>query len=713
MNRTLAILTLIFTTLSLNAKEIDYSTIAAGTFRPLTISALRSMADGEHYTTMSQGRIVKFRYSDGAAVDTLFSAWDCTPKVKINGYAMSADEQVLLLPTDRESIYRHSSRANYYIYDRPTATLAPVSMNGKQQEATLSPDGKMVAFVRNNNLVVADLKSKTEKQITFDGRQGETINGIPDWVYEEEYGFSRAFEWSPSSDAIAYYRFDERHVKEYNMTVFDTMLYPQNATFKYPKAGERNSEVQIKVYRIASAATTTIDLGKETDIYIPRIEWTERANLMAVHRLNRLQNSYDLLIADAILGGSRVIYSERNPKYIERIDDQKITFLADAKRFIVKNENDGFMHLYLYDLRGKLLKQLTKGEWEVVDICGVDEKNGRVYYTSTEKSPLQTQLYSCTLTGAGKRLLTDNNGVNTVTMSKNCKYYICHHSSSTTPTVATLHSANGKKIRTLENNIELQKRLTEYQMPHKEFFTFTTPNGDQLNGYILKPADFDSTRSYPLFMTQYSGPGSQSVSNSWGASWEWALLKEGYLVACVDGRGTGRRGEAFRKSTYENLGGPETQDQIFAAKYLGSLPYIDAARIGIYGWSYGGFMALNCILKGADVFKMAVAVAPVTSWRFYDTIYTELYNGLPQSNPEGYDDNSPLNFADSLRGKLLIAHGSADDNVHIQNSYQMIERLLDAKKDFEWIIYPDKNHGMNDRRDHLMERIIRFTKTNL
>lgn len=712
--------TLLFSALTLSVsaqnaekREITYQDISQQKFASQSISGLHPMNDGEHYSAKRGQAVVRYSYQSGQAVDTLFDASKCTPLLKFDSYTLSQDESVILLATQTESIYRHSSKAAYWIYDCVSGSLKPLSKHDKQQEATISPDGRKAAFVRDNNLYIVDLSSGQEKQITSDGVKGQIINGIPDWVYEEEYGFSRAYHWSPSSDAIAFYRFDEKDVKSYSMDVFKNELYPQCASFKYPKAGETNSIVQIKVYRVNTGVTTDVDLGSETDQYIPHIEWTGRASELAIHRLNRLQNKYELLFANSILGASRVIYTEISPRYIERIDDNKVKFLADGKRFIIKNETSGWMHLYLYDMNGKMLNRITQGDWEVTSLDGIDNKNGLIYYTSTEESPLRRNLYRIRLNGRNKDRMTMRDGFYSTSFSKECKYYISTFSNAETPPVITLHRADGRLVRSLEENTRLQQNIAEYHMPSKEFFTFKNPQGVVLNGYILKPHDFDSTKSYPLFMTQYSGPGSQQVADRWGLSWESALLKEGIIVACVDGRGTGFRGEEFRKCTYGKLGELEYLDQAAAAEYLGSLPFIDKSRIAIYGWSYGGFMALNCILKGADIFAMAVAVAPVTSWRYYDTIYTEIYNGLPQQNPQGYDDNSPINYADRLKGKLLICHGTADDNVHIQNTYEMINRLIKADKDFDMLIYPDKNHSMGSSRDNLINKIIRFTTENI
>ncbi|MEG1664380.1 MAG: S9 family peptidase [Mucinivorans sp.] len=696
-------------------RDITYDDIAQGHLAARSIRGLQSMADGQHYSMQKRDAIVRYRYNDGQALDTLFNAeWYKGEIGSVADYAFSKDEMIMLLKTNPRPIYRHSSQSDFWIYDRTAKTLKPVSTAGAQQEAMLSPDGRKVAYVRGNNLWVLDIFSGIEKQITVDGVQGEIINGIPDWVYEEEFGFSRAFEWSPSSDAIAFYRFDERRVKSYAMQTFKSKIYPEDYTFKYPKAGQENSLIQIKVFRIQTGGMTTLDIGTELDIYIPRIEWTGRGNEIAIHRLNRNQNQYNLLLADAVLGNSKVIYNEVSSTYVERIDDQKITILPDGRRFIVKNETDGWMHLYMYDLTtGKYISQITKGEWEVTKINGIDMRSGKIFYTSTEGSPLERAFFSINFDGSGKRPLTSEAGYYKISMSRGAKYFISQYSTATTPNIATLHQANGKIVRTLELNDMLKTHLQEYDMPRKEFIKFTTERGDELMGYIIKPSDFDSTKSYPLFMTQYSGPGSQRVTNSWEHSWEEALVAEGYLVACVDGRGTGFRGAAFKQCTYKNLGQKEVEDQISAARFFATLPYIDADRIGIYGWSYGGFMSLGCILKGADIFKMAIAVAPVTSWRYYDTIYTELYNGLPDENPDGYDKNSPINFAELLQGKLLIAHGTADDNVHVQNSYDMISALLSKDKHFDWVIYPDVNHSMGVFRKDLTLKMIDYTKKNL
>ncbi|MEG2527807.1 MAG: DPP IV N-terminal domain-containing protein [Mucinivorans sp.] len=696
---------------------VDYEVINRGEFSPSGVPGFRSMKDGQHYTALAADRrsIVRYRFVDGLAVDTIFSMRDLVPSVTITSYTLSDDENLILIPFAREPIFRHSFRADYWIYDRLDKQYYPLSKNGKQQAATISPDSRKAAFVRDNNLYVVDLVRGTERAVTSDGEQGSILNGIPDWVYEEEYGFDRAYQWSPSSSWIAFYRTDESKVKNYPMPIFERGLYPENTTFKYPKAGETNSTVQIRIYNIESGKQQLMDIGRQTDQYIPFIEWTGREGELAVHRLNRHQNHYDMLFCNAVSGMSQVIYSESSHRYIERIDKSKVYFLPQSSSFIIRNENDGFMHLYLYDMSGKMLSELTPGQEEVTELNAVDQKNRIIYYTATQ-GPLHRALYAARYGRGGVRqwrVSDPRPGTYSAAFARGAKYYIESFSTSTTPPVVTIRDVKGEAIRVVEDNAALRGRVAQYAMPRKEFFTFTLPSGEVLNGYMLKPHDFDSLKTYPLFMTQYSGPGSQTVADNWSVGWEAALVKDGYLVASVDGRGTGFRGYEFRSLTYGQLGKFELEDQIAAAKYLGSLPYVDSQRIGIYGWSYGGFMALNAILKGADVFALAVAVAPVTSWRYYDTIYTELYNGLPAENPMGYDENSPLNFAAGLKGKLLLAHGTADDNVHIQNSMDMISALTGAGKQFEMLIYPDRNHGMGADRNHLMHRIIEFVNANL
>ena len=687
----------------------DYSALRDGTFEQKTVSGVRSLSDGERYTTMSDGRVLCFSYRTGEPAGVLFDASAAEPRIEFTDYVLSADERRLLLTTDVEPIYRHSFTAEYWIYDRQDGSLRRLSQGGPQQQAQFSPDGSRVAFVRGGNLFVADPAAGSERQLTFDGRFNHIINGLPDWVYEEEFSFARAFAWSPDGRKIAYLRFDESRVKQYNMNRFAGGLYPENYTFKYPKAGEQNSVVELYCCDAADGSTVRMDTGEQTDQYIPRLFWTPTGQL-GFYRLNRLQNHFEVLLCDSS-GASRVVYDERNDRYVERVDGRTVTFLPDGDRFVVRSERDGFMHLYLYSVSEGLLGRITSGEWEVTELLGIE--GDRVYYLSTETSPLRRDLYTVRLDGRGKRRLTGGDGTYRIAPSRGFRYFISYFSNVRTPNRVTLHRSDGRLVRTLEDNAALRAKLDELQVPVKEFFRFATSEGVELNGYMVRPNGFDSSRRYPVLMTQYSGPGSQQAADRWTIGWEDVLVQQGYIVACVDGRGTGFRGEEFKKCTYGELGKYETVDQIEAARYLASLPYVDPDRIGIYGWSYGGFMALNCILKGNDVFRAAIAVAPVTSWFFNDTATTEIYTGLPQDNPSGYDDNSPIHFADRLKGKLLIAHGTGDDNVHIQNTYEMITRLVEYDKPFELYVYPDRNHGMGPSRHHLMERCIEFVQRNL
>ena len=709
------LLTVFFALCTLNTITVsarpafDYSALRDGTFEQKTVSGVRSLSDGERYTTMSDGRVLCFSYRTGEPAGVLFDASAAEPRIEFTDYVLSADERRLLLTTDVEPIYRHSFTAEYWIYDRQDGSLRRLSQGGPQQQAQFSPDGSRVAFVRGGNLFVADPTAGSERQLTFDGRFNHIINGLPDWVYEEEFSFARAFAWSPDGRKIAYLRFDESRVKQYNMNRFAGGLYPDNYTFKYPKAGEQNSVVELYCCDAADGSMVRMDTGEQTDQYIPRLFWTPTGQL-GFYRLNRLQNHFEVLLCDSS-GASRVVYDERNDRYVERVDGRTVTFLPDGDRFVVRSERDGFMHLYLYSVSEGLLGRITSGEWEVTELLGIE--GDRVYYLSTETSPLRRDLYTVRLDGRGKRRLTGGDGTYRIAPSRGFRYFISYFSNVRTPNRVTLHRSDGRLVRTLEDNAALRAKLDELQVPVKEFFRFATSEGVELNGYMVRPNGFVSSRRYPVLMTQYSGPGSQQAADRWTIGWEDVLVQQGYIVACVDGRGTGFRGEEFKKCTYGELGKYETVDQIEAARYLASLPYVDPDRIGIYGWSYGGFMALNCILKGNDVFRAAIAVAPVTSWRFYDTIYTEIYNGLPQDNPSGYDDNSPIHFADRLKGKLLIAHGTGDDNVHIQNTYEMITKLVEYDKPFELYVYPDRNHGMGPSRHHLMERCIEFVQRNL
>lgn len=694
-----------------------------GTFSQKNISGLHPMNDGQTYVSIerdaSGGLIAaQHQFSDGKIVNVLFRQND----LKFNGRQLpistdfNKNESRVLLVADEEAIYRRSTKADYFVYNLKSRKITEVSPNGKQQYASFSPDGSKIAFVRNNNLFIKDLISGAEKQITKDGKFNHIINGSADWVYEEEFSFAKAFFWSPDSRKIAYYKFDESQVPEFSMMMYEG-LYPQPYRYKYPKAGEKNSEVSIHIYDLDDNATKNVDVGQEKDQYIPRIRWTADPDRLCVLRLNRHQNKLEYLFADARTGSSKVVLTEDDKAYID-IEKEQLTFLPNGKYFINVSERDGWNHLYLYDMNGKIIRQITKGNWEVTEVYGIDPKNNTIYYQSTEISPLQRDVYAISLDGKNKKRISTEDGTNEASFSSDFSYCILSHSENGLPLTITLHNQAGKFIRTLEDNHVLKQRLKNYNVQPAEFFSFKTSEGIELNGYMIKPADFDPSRKYPVLMYVYGGPGSQSAADRWNGSrhlWSNYLAQQGYIVACVDNRGTGFRGAAFKKSTYKELGKYETIDQIEAAKWLAEQPYVNPSRIGIWGWSYGGYMSSLCITKGADVFSMAIAVAPVTTWRFYDTIYTERYLRTPQENPEGYDENSPINFADRLKGKFLLVHGTGDDNVHFQNSVMFSEALIQAGKPFEQAYYPNKNHGIygGNTTMHLYRRMTDFILENL
>ncbi|MBP3355600.1 MAG: S9 family peptidase [Rikenellaceae bacterium] len=689
------------------ADRFGYEELSRGLFAARSVQGVKSMADGEHYTAVRDGKLLRYAYATGEVTDTLYAG----PR-RIGGYTLSDDESKMVITFDVRPIYRRSFTARYLLIDLADGSERElVPEVERKRDLTLSKDGSKAAFVSDNNLYVYDVATGSRLFATDDGRVNEIINGATDWVYEEEFAFTRAFEFSPEGDRVAFLRFDESRVREFSMMRFDGQLYNEPYKYKYPKAGEANSVVELYVCDLTTGGVSRVETGEETDQYIPRIGWTPSSQLY-FFRENRLQNRFEVLLAGDDLSVRR-IYDESSPTYVERVDSHTVTFLPDGDRFVVRNETAaGYMHLYLYSISKGLLNPITSGAWEVTEL--VEVADGRVYYLSTEGSPLRRNLYSVKLNGRDKRRLTTGEGTYSVSASRGMRYFISYFSNASTPNVVTLHEGSGKPVRVLEENAALRSRIAEMKLPLKEFFTFTTERGDELNGYMVKPEGFDPERKYPVLMTQYSGPGSQSVADKWSLGWEDVMVQRGYLVVCVDGRGTGFRGEAFKKCTYGDLGRKEVEDQISAARYLAALPYVDASRIGIYGWSYGGFMALGCILKGADVFAAAVAVAPVTSWRFYDSVYTEVYNGLPQSNPKGYDENSPIHFAGLLRGKLLIVHGTGDDNVHVQNTYEMTRALTRAGKQFDMMIYTDANHSMvPDGSGHVRSKMIDWVSENL
>ncbi len=708
--------------LSAFSQEITLEDIwKKGTFRQQSVYGVRSMVDGLHYTTMDRTEtgteINKYSYESGEKVETILSEEQLKTKsgdddASIDGYRFSSNEKFLLISFDVEHIYRHSTVERYYIVDLDKGSTRLLEKEGKQRHATFSPDGVNIAYVRGNDLFVQDYQTAKVTQVTTDGKKNSIINGYADWVYEEEFAMDKAFFWSPDGSKIAYYRTDESKVMEYNMQKF-TELYPQDYLFKYPKAGEDNARVAIKIYDLNSAKTSPVKVDPYE--YIPRIKWTQSSDFLAVMTMPRLQNQLEIILVETNTLATKSIYSEVSKTYIEISDD--LTFFGDNAGFIWKSEKDGYFHLYKYDLNGKNETQLTSGKWEVRDFAGYDAVNKKLFFTASMNKPIDTELYSLPLDGGEPSLLSPATGSSRASFSKTFDYFILYHNDANTPQRITLHDGDGKEIRMLEDNNDLKETMNGMALSDVSFFDMSTSENVKLNGWMMKPADFDEKMKYPVLMFVYGGPGSQTVTNAMSGNYWWHqyLCQQGYIVVSIDNRGTGARGRDFRTQTYEQLGKLETLDQIEGAKWLAKQKYVDAERIGIWGWSYGGYMSSLCLMDGADVFKAAIAVAPVTNWRFYDSIYTERYMGLPKDNPDGYDDNSPINHVETLEGKYLLVHGTGDDNVHYQNSVEMIDALVKANKQFDFASYPERNHGIygGNTRLHLFTKMSDFISTNL
>ncbi|MCA6422202.1 MAG: S9 family peptidase [Flavobacterium sp.] len=722
MKSKLAFVLFLFVCFSAVAQQkLSVEEIYSGVFRLETMDELFAMKNTNQYTVLNFDRATRssqidlYDFATLKKVNTIIDT-KSFPELAdgIDSFIFSKDEKQVLLANNSNQIFRYSFAANFFLYNLETKKLTKILE--QVQQPTFSPDGTKIGFAKENNLFIYDIASQKTTQVTTDGKKNSIINGITDWVYEEELAFVRAYDWSADSRKLAFIRFDETEVPEFSMNIFKKELYPTVETFKYPKAGEKNSKVSLILYDIASNSSKAIDLSNYKDFYIARMKWTNDANVLSAQILNRHQDNLDLLFIDGTTAISKVVLNERDKAYIDVTDN--LTFLKDNS-FIWTSEKDGFNHIYLYDKTGKLKNQVTKGNWEVTAFYGFDEKNKTIYYQSVENGSTIRDVYKIGLDGKNKVKLSQQVGTNSATFSPNFQFFINSFSSSSQPTITTLNSTNdGKQIQSIIDNKTLAEKVKKYNLPTKEFFELTTDKGNKLNAWMIKPTDFDANKKYPVFMYQYSGPGSQQVDNKWNTAndyWFMMLAQQGYIVACVDGRGTGFKGAAFKKCTQNQLGKLEVEDQIDAAKVIGNYSYVDKTRIGIFGWSYGGFMSSNCLFKGADVFKMAIAVAPVTNWRFYDSIYTERYLQTPQENASGYDDNSPINFVSKLKGNFLLIHGSADDNVHVQNSMQMIEALVQANKQFDWAIYPDKNHGIygGKTRIQLYNKMTTFIKEKL
>jgi len=684
-------------------------------YSPNRLESIRSLNNGSHYTVLegNSTKVVRYEYATPSKGTILINTENHLEIKKISGYSFSKDESKLLIETLVDPIYRRSKQAVYWIYERATKTLQKVSED-KIQEPLFSPDASKIGYVFRRNLFIKDLNSKLVYQITYDGDY-QILNGITDWVYEEEFGFVRAFDWSPNSKKLVYMRFDETKVPIFSMDIYGNDLYQFPYMFRYPKAGQENSKIDLYVYNFDTSQKDRIRFKEGDPYYIPRIKYAGGSHSIIIQTLNRHQNNLKMWRWDTNKKSMQLLLEEQDKAYVSIHDDLK--FLEDNS-FLWTSERNGFNHIYHYNKNGQLLKQVTKGEWEVTSVFEYNRKSNEIYFQSVEGSSTERGVYAIKLNGKGKRTLQPTKGTNGATFSKDGKYYIHSYSDELTPPIYSLYETQkNKPIRQLLDNNALLEKLRVFEYSQKDFSTIDI-NGESLNMWMIKPADFDPNKKYPLLLFQYSGPGSQEVANRWGDNrdlWHKYLANKGYIIACVDGRGTGFKGADFKKSTYLNLVKYESLDQITVAKKLGKLPYVDVSRIGIWGWSFGGHMATHCLLTGNDIFSFAIAVAPVTNWRFYDTIYTERFMRTPQENPEGYDLNSPLNYASELKGDFLIIHGSGDDNVHLQNTMRMVESLIQADKQFEWMIYPDKNHGIygGNTHKHLYTKMTNFIIQNL
>ena len=690
--------------------QVSYREVSAerSTHHNYRSPASLTPVSGTHkYMDIKGNKVILYDYdktSEGEVIftnDNYLISFDKSPNDKMSIY------EIYDVNSPRKHIYRHSYTSTYYIMMEDGSVIKIDDI----RDVSFSPNSKLLAMSYDNNLFLYDFNTNEIYGITDDGKWNHIINGTTDWVYEEEYGFTQAYAFSPDSREIAYLKFDESQVREFEMMRYDGELYNKAYRFKYPKAGDANSVVTLHVYDITTQKTRQIAVGEENDQYIPRIGYTPAGELF-YYRVNRLQNNFEVVLVKKD-GTQQVIYNEVDERYVERPNNETITFI-DGDRFIVREETTtGWFHLYLHSISKGRLHAITSGEWEVTEIVGITPNKQNIYYMSTEQSPLERHLYVVNVNGKNKRCVLSKPGYWRVYPSADMEFFAAEHSATDSYPDAGVYNTKGVKVRSLMNDPDSTPGTPGFQ---RNYATFTTERGDELQYYLIYPEEFDANKSYPVLITQYSGPGSQQIANRWTGDWEETLAHNGYIIACCDARGTGYRGEEYKKVTYANLGHCEVEDQISFAKHLATQKFIDSKRIGIYGWSFGGFMALNCALKGEGIFKMAIAVAPVTSWRYYDSIYTEIYNGLPQSNPEGYDNNSPINYADKLSDntRLLIIHGTADDNVHFQNAMEMCRALNQAGKQYDMMVYPDQNHSMfpNDM-GNVRQKMVDYCLENL
>lgn len=725
-----AVVALWLTVAAVSAQQITLDDVVNYKYYPKSVRGVKPMADGESYSCVSDNRqsIEKHSFKTGEVTEVLFDASEARGATirAVEGYIISPDEKNILIETNRQQIYRRSYTATHYIYNIKNKTLTPLSQGGPQECPKFSPDGNQIAFVRDNNIFLVKLLfNNAESQITKDGERNKVINGKPDWVYEEEFSFNCAFDFSADSEMLAWIRFDESNVKTFsfpwyrgsNPSMDEYALYPGSYEYKYPKAGEENAKVSVLTYDIKSRVTRTMQVPLDADGYIPRIQFTGEKDKLMVLTLNRHQDRLDFYAVNARSTTAQLILREENKRYVDEAAYADTDFSRD--QFVLLSERDGYQHMYLYTIGGQLVRQLTSGEYEVADYYGVDATGKNFYYASNEGSPLEKYIYKVDASGKKTKLSTEK-GYNEAVFSNGCQYYLNTYSNLTTPPVYTLCNAAGKTLQTVEDNGQLKEMLAALPLGTPEIISVNTADGIQLNGWMVKPKNFDASKKYPVLMYQYGGPGYQMVFNSFdngfmgGLIWEQRLAQKGYIVVCVDGRGTGGRGDEFKKCTYMKLGDLESHDQVETALWLSKLPYVDKSRIAIWGWSFGGFNTLMSMCEGREVFNCGVAVAPVTDWRFYDTVYTERFMRTPQENPKGYDC-SPLHRYEKIKGNLLLVHGMADDNVHFQNSAELAEALVQLGYQFDMQVYTNRNHsiyGGNTRR-HLVTLIENFLDAHL
>ena len=686
-----------------------------------------SMKDGLHYTLKKHNEklgdyIVKYSYETGDSVAMIASSLSIFKDEKqgFDGYQFSADESQILVETNVQPLYRYSYYADCFIHHIANQNTEPLDKKGSQRLASFSPDGKKIAYVLDNNLMIYELSNHNRYAVTTDGKWNEIINGATDWVYEEEFALVQGFQWSPSSNSIAFLRFDEKAVPEYGMDIYGS-LYPERQTFKYPKAGENNSEVQLYIHTLSNQQNHLVRMGGTADQYIPRIFWNTNDGSLFAFKMNRLQNQLEIWKVQSSVNenelNEKVIFTEKSKTYIDVTDN--LMFLNDNKGYLYTSEQNGFQHIYHFDNDGAVKGQVTKGEWEVTQIYGIDKDNN-IYFSASENS-IGQGIYRVNLKGSkmepwmGKAY---TGGHYSASFSNGMRYFILNYSNANSPTVLSLHNHKGEQIRTLVNNEKLQSKLKEYGCVKKEFFQFQTTDGIKLNGWMMVPDGAKNNgKQYPVLVAIYGGPGKNTVMDQFEGKtylWHQLMVQNGYIVVSVDPRGTQYRGKDFKHATYMQLGKLETEDFISTAKFLQGLPFVKKDRINMQGWSFGGYMTSLCMTKGSDVYHAGIAVAPVTNWKYYDSIYTERFLRTPAENKSGYEDNSPVNFAGQMKGPFLLIHGSADDNVHYQNSMDFAEALIQANKKFEFFSYPNKNHGIygGKTRLHLFQKMTDFLMEN-